>query len=118
MGGCRNAGAEIVVINTEANNSMDSEGNRWPDEVVLTGEAKEMWEWSLRYGLGDRDKEQARLLKGVKKRRGPGRRGLNMGRGWRRCSEISEHGGIAQFACVVLVPFRLILKESLSSCQA
>jgi hypothetical protein len=55
MGGCRNAGAEIFVINTEAKNSMDSEGSRWPDEVVLTGEAMEMWEWSLGYGLGDRD---------------------------------------------------------------
>jgi hypothetical protein len=64
MGGGRNAGAEIIVINTEAKNSMDSKGNRWPDEVVLTGEAKEMWEWSLGYGLGDRDKDQGRLLRG------------------------------------------------------
>jgi hypothetical protein len=41
-----------------------------------------------------------------------------MRRGWRRCSEISERGGIAQFACVILVPFRLVLKESTSSSQA
>ena len=41
----------IVVLETEGKNSVDEEGNRWPDEVVLTGEAKEMREWSAGYGL-------------------------------------------------------------------
>lgn len=40
------------MFQTEGKNSVDSEGIRWPDEVVLTGEAKEMREWSLGYGLG------------------------------------------------------------------
>jgi hypothetical protein len=40
------------VFRTEGKNSVDSEGIRWPDEVVLTGEAEEMREWSLGYGLG------------------------------------------------------------------
>ena len=39
------------MFQTEGKNSVDSEGTRWPDEVVLTGEAKEMREWSLGYGL-------------------------------------------------------------------
>jgi hypothetical protein len=54
MGGCKNP--QIVVIETEGKNSIDSSGMRWPDEVVLTGEAKEVREWSLEYGLNDRGK--------------------------------------------------------------
>jgi hypothetical protein len=50
MGGSGNA--RIVVIETEAKNSIDSAGLRWPDRVVPTGEAKEIREWSLGYGLG------------------------------------------------------------------
>jgi len=38
-------------METEGKNSVDSEGIRWPDEVVLTGEAREIREWSLEYGL-------------------------------------------------------------------
>jgi hypothetical protein len=40
----------VVVIETEGKNSIDSSGIRWPDTVVLTGDAKEMWDWSVRYG--------------------------------------------------------------------
>ena len=47
-----NAGVRIVVMETEGKNSVYSEGIRWPDRVVLTGEAKEIREWSLGYGLG------------------------------------------------------------------
>ena len=47
--GCRSP--HIVVMETEGKNSVDSEGIRWPDEVVLTGEAREIREWSLEYGL-------------------------------------------------------------------
>ncbi|KAE9365895.1 hypothetical protein N431DRAFT_418774 [Stipitochalara longipes BDJ] len=47
--GCRSP--PIIVIETEGKNSIDSQGIRWPDEVVLTGEAKDMREWSLGYGL-------------------------------------------------------------------
>jgi hypothetical protein len=50
--GSRNANARIVVMETEGKNSVDSAGIRWPDKVVLTGEAKEIREWSLGYGLG------------------------------------------------------------------
>lgn len=50
--GSRNANAQIVVMETEGKNSMDSSGIRWPDKVVLSGEAKEIREWSLGYGLG------------------------------------------------------------------
>jgi hypothetical protein len=45
-------GSRIVVIETKAKNSIDSAGIRWPDRVVLTGEAKEIREWSLGSGLG------------------------------------------------------------------
>jgi hypothetical protein len=58
-------GPEIVVIETEGKNSVDSGGYRWPDEVVLHGEAREMREWSKGYGLGD---------EGEKRRREEGRR--------------------------------------------
>lgn len=54
--GSRNANANgkvrIVVMETEGKNGVDSQGIRWPDRVVLTGEAKEIREWSLGYGLG------------------------------------------------------------------
>ena len=68
QGGCRNAYAEIVVIETKAKNSIDSAGIRWPDEVVLTGEAKEMREWSAGYGLGDRYREKGRRARGKEKK--------------------------------------------------
>jgi hypothetical protein len=45
-------GSRIVVIETDGKNSIDSAGLRWPDRVVPTGEAKEIREWSLGYGLG------------------------------------------------------------------
>jgi hypothetical protein len=51
IGGCRNP--QIIVIETEGKNSIDSSGMRWPDDVVLTGEAKDTREWSLGYGLGE-----------------------------------------------------------------
>jgi hypothetical protein len=77
--GCRNAVAEIVVIETEAKNSMDSEGNRWPDEVVLMGEAQEIREWSMGYGLGDRNKGRKSLrAKREKEREGSLSYGVEM----------------------------------------
>lgn len=53
-GGCRNA--KIVVIETEARNGVDAMGYRWPDSVVLEGEAREMRDWSRGYGLVDGEK--------------------------------------------------------------
>ena len=54
--GSRNANTNgkvrIGVMETEGKNSVGSQGIRWPDRVVLTGEAKEIREWSLGYGLG------------------------------------------------------------------
>jgi hypothetical protein len=50
--GSWNVQNQIVVIETEGKNSVDAGGIRWPDRVVLTGEAKEIREWSLGYGLG------------------------------------------------------------------
>jgi hypothetical protein len=56
MGGLRGSGnAQIVVLETEGKNSIDSAGIRWPDRVVLTGEAKEIREWSLGMDLEDRE---------------------------------------------------------------
>lgn len=50
--GSWNAQNQIVVMETEGRNSVDSAGIKWPDRVVLTGEAKEIREWSLGDGLG------------------------------------------------------------------
>jgi hypothetical protein len=46
----------VVVIETEGKNSIDSAGLRWPESVVLTGDAKEMWEWSVGYGKECRER--------------------------------------------------------------
>jgi hypothetical protein len=50
--GSWNAQNQIVVMETEGRNSVDSAGIKWPDRVVLTGEAKGIREWSLGDGLG------------------------------------------------------------------
>ena len=66
MGG--GTGAEVVVIETVGKNNVDSGGYKWPDEVVLVGEAKKIREWSAGYGLGgmgkrrkSRDEEKVRV---------------------------------------------------------
>lgn len=49
---------DVIVIETEGKNSVDSKGIRWPESVVLTGDAKEMREWSLGYGREDRGRRE------------------------------------------------------------
>lgn len=48
----------MILIETEGKNSADSKGIRWPNSVVLTGDAKEMREWSLGYGREDRGRRE------------------------------------------------------------
>ena len=35
--------------------SMDEEGIRWPESVVLRGEAKEIWQWTGEYSKERKD---------------------------------------------------------------
>jgi hypothetical protein len=43
-------GGVSAVRGGESRGSLDSDGIRWPEKVVLRGEAREVREWTVEYG--------------------------------------------------------------------
>lgn len=39
-----------VIESGEPKMDIDEDGVRWPEKVVLGGDAKEIWEWTLEVG--------------------------------------------------------------------